>query len=71
MPSKSHGERIFGAACVRVALERSGQDPASSGIYQGTLEDLGVDDESVLAYLSDHRREVEARLDAHGAKHGR
>ncbi|NJK89325.1 MAG: hypothetical protein HC923_07915 [Myxococcales bacterium] len=55
---RSQEERLFGAACVRVTLERAGVSPGSSDLYLGTLADLQLDDEKVLSYLTIHRDEV-------------
>lgn len=64
MPPKSREQRLLGAACVRVALERSGGSPDNE-IYRGTLLDLGLTEADVNEYLLQHRAEVERRLDAH------
>lgn len=72
MAPKTERERLFGAACVRVTLERAGRAPTSLSLYTETLDDLGVTDEDVTRYLKQHRAEVEGRLDAHrGVDHGR
>jgi hypothetical protein len=69
---KTEAERLFGAACVRVTLERAGHDPSTLSLYTETLGDLEVTDEAVTRYLVQHRAEVESRLDAHrGDGHGR
>lgn len=63
MPPKSESERLFGAACLRVTLERSGLDPSHHEIYQGALSDLSLDDPRVMAFLAEHRASVETALD--------
>jgi len=65
MGGKTQPERVFGAACVRLTLERAGYEPTRVTLYMETLADLGVDDRLVLAYLASHRPEVESRLDEH------
>lgn len=65
MAPRTERERWFGAACVRVTLERAGHDPMSMSLYRDTLADLRVEDDDVVAYLQAHRGEVEAKLDAH------
>ncbi len=71
MAPKTEAERIFGAACLRVTLERSGHDPARSEIYKETLNELNLSDGQVMVFLDQHRREVESRLDEHGGAAGR
>jgi len=68
MPPKSRQERLFGAACVYVTLERAGYDPDSQVLYQDTLRDLELAQEDVRAYLADERPAVEAALDTKGAR---
>lgn len=70
MAPKPKDQRLFGAACVRVTLERTGRDPSALEIYRETLEDLEVTDEEVSEYLRDHRVSVERSLDAHGGDRG-
>lgn len=65
MAPKTEQERLFGAACVRVTLERTGRDPTSVSLYVETLDDLDLSDEAVRRYLSEHRADVEAKLEAH------
>jgi hypothetical protein len=61
--AKSGDEALFGAACLKVALDRRG---GPSEIYEETLQDLGLDPSEVEAYLAEHRDVVEAALEAHG-----
>ncbi|MEM1023916.1 MAG: hypothetical protein AAGD10_00340 [Myxococcota bacterium] len=61
MPPKSREERLFGAACLWVTLEKQGS-PMASDIMQGTLEDLKLDASEVEAYLLGHREAVVAAL---------
>lgn len=70
MPERSKTARLFGAACVRVTLERAGHDPPKFSLYRETLDDLAVCDAEVRAYLDAHRAEVERSLDAHGGRSG-
>lgn len=65
MPPKSRDQRLFGAACLRVSLERAHGDRAATlEIYEATLRDLDLTDGDVEEYLSVHRAEVQAALDA-------
>jgi hypothetical protein len=59
---------LFGAACLKLTLERSGS--AASEIYEGTLRDLGLQDAEVAEYLRSHRAMVEAALAAHRGPRG-
>jgi hypothetical protein len=61
--AKTEQERLFGAACLRVTLERAGLDPSSHEIYQGALSDLKLQDAQVVAFLSEGRAQVESALD--------
>lgn len=56
---------MFGAACLKVTLEASGQAAGQLEIYQGALSDLGLTEAEVEAYLSEHRTEVGAALERH------
>ncbi len=62
MPHRTREERLFGAACLRVTLERTMKDPTRSEIYLGALEDLGLSDPEVLRYLESERPRVEEAL---------
>ena len=64
MAPKTHEEKLFGAACLKLHLERSGQPAAAVEIYRGTLEDLGLTEEEVDAYVVEHRDAVIAALDS-------
>lgn len=62
MAPKTREEKLFGAACLKVTLERTGGS-ATNEIYTGTLCDLGLEDEEVVEYLRTERPRVEAALD--------
>ncbi|MCK6546508.1 hypothetical protein L6R52_11710 [Myxococcota bacterium] len=65
MPPKSREQRLFGAACLKLTLERTHGDRAATlEIYEATLRDLDLTDGAVEEYLSAHRSEVQAALDA-------
>ena len=64
MAPKTREERLFGAACLKITLERSGSGTAGGEIYRDTLRDLGLTDVEVDAYLDEHRAVVQAALDA-------
>ncbi len=61
---RTKAQRLFGAACLRIQLERNRVDPNGSEIYQGALDDLDLEDNEVEAYIRDHRAEVETALDS-------
>jgi|GEM_PF-3123139 len=61
MPPRTREQRLFGAACLKVQLERTGF--SRSEIYDGTLCDLELTDEEVVDFLSRERGRVEAALD--------
>jgi hypothetical protein len=64
LPEKSKEQRLFGAACLKVKLQ--GRGGGTNEIYESALKDLGLTDDEVEAYLSQHRDMVEAALEAHG-----
>ena len=61
MPPRTREQRLFGAACLKVQLERKGI--SRSEIYEGALCDLKLKDEEVVEFLSRERERVEAALD--------
>lgn len=63
MAPKTREERLFGAACLRVTLERNGGS-AMNEIYIATLEDLGLSAEEVDTYLQGARAQVESALNS-------
>jgi hypothetical protein len=63
MAPRTREERLFGAACLKVTLERSGGS-AMNEIYNATLSDLGLTAEEVDIYLQAERAQVEAALNA-------
>ncbi len=63
MPPKSRAERLFGAACLKLALDRTS---GPTEIYRETLVDLGLTEEDVEAYLTEHREAVQVALDSRG-----
>ena len=58
MPRKTRAERLFGAACLQLTLERSGSRARASELYLSTLSDLDVSEAEVDAYVEAHRDEV-------------
>lgn len=62
MAPRTREERLFGAACLRVKLEKGGTPPAASEIYQATIADLGLSETDVEQYLARHRATVESAL---------
>jgi hypothetical protein len=59
---------LFGAAVVKAVLRTRTGVSAASVLYEGILRDLGVTDEQVEAYLSEHREEVEQAIRSHGRR---
>jgi hypothetical protein len=68
MGARSREQRLFGAACVRVTLERAGLE--SSELYRSTLLDLELEPNEVDVYLMEHRAAVEAALNQRGRGDG-
>ncbi len=63
MPPRTREERLFGAACLRVQLEKSGGlVRGTSGIYEGALRDLDLTDDEVSQFLQSQRGRVEQAL---------
>lgn len=63
MAPKTREEKLFGAACLKVTLEKS-EGSATNEIYIGTLSDLGLEPDEVEVYLRAERPRVEAALEA-------
>ena len=61
MPPRTREQRLFGAACLKVQLERAGI--SNSEIYEGALSDLELTDAEVIDYLTRERNRVETALD--------
>jgi hypothetical protein len=61
---KTREEKLFGAACLKVTLEQSGQSAEGNEIYRGALSDLDLSDGDVDAYLGTHRAQVVAAIAA-------
>lgn len=61
MAPKTREERLFGAACLKVTLERNGGS-AMNEIYIATLDDLGLEPEEVEVFLESERPRVEEAL---------
>lgn len=62
--SKPYQQRLFGAACLKVTLEKSrGVGTAELDLYRGALKDLELSDEEVEAFLKNNRSAVVAALE--------
>ncbi len=70
MPAKTKEEKLFGAACVYVTLERSGMSPEANELYLSTLAELQLPPEDVERYLGTERMAVEKALARHGQTPG-
>lgn len=70
MPPRTKAQKLFGAACLKVGLERGKGDLSGANeIYQGALEDLGLREDEVDQFLEEHRDDVERAWQARdGAK---
>ncbi len=63
MPPRTKQERLFGAACLKLQLEKAGTfGSGASSIYDGALEDLVLTDDEVLRFLGSNREQVEQAL---------
>lgn len=60
MPARDHAQKVFGAACLRLMLEKTvgAEAAAEHEIYQGALRDLSVTHEEVDALLARDRASV-------------
>ena len=64
---RSQEEKLFGAACLKLALSQTqGVGAAENEIYKGTLSDLGLSDEDVDRYLDSNRDLVRNALSKRG-----
>ena len=71
MPPRTKEERLFGAACLKAQLEKSGASGSgASGIYEGTIKDLGISDEEVCRFLTLNRAQIEEALSSGSRKAG-
>ncbi|MBI2375754.1 MAG: hypothetical protein HYV07_17290 [Deltaproteobacteria bacterium] len=69
--NKSHSDRLFGAACIKLMLERTGGAAQGKSIYEETLAELGVTNEEVEAFVDGNRaRIVESLSRSRRAKDG-
>ena len=67
MPPKTREQRLFGAACLKLTLEKNVNAEAEDiEIYQQSLGDLDLTAEDVQTYLVDNRAIVQAALDKRG-----
>ncbi len=65
MPARSKEEKLFGAACLKLTLDKTNPKLSSrSPIYLGALEDLGLSEKEVELFLQEKRSEVESALKA-------
>ena len=69
MPPRTKQQRLFGAACLKLQLEKAGAlGVGASSIYEGALQDLGLTDEDVTLFLESSREQVEQALRQKGSK---
>ena len=62
--AKSKEEKLFSAAVLRRSFEARGEEYAGGFrfVYEGVLRDLGLEDAEVLAYLAEHREQVDKAI---------
>lgn len=71
MPPRTKAQRLFGAACLKLGLERGqGQLAGANEIYQGALVDLELTEDEVEQFLSEHRADVERAFAARDSAKG-
>jgi hypothetical protein len=71
MQRRTKEQRLFGAACLHVMLERTRSGGAGrSEIYRATLQDLELTEAEVEVYLATERSAVEAALARGGRREG-
>jgi hypothetical protein len=61
---KTRDERLFSAAVLRRSFELQDRqyEAGFKFVYDGVLRDLGLEDADVLAFLAEHRAEVDAAI---------
>lgn len=61
---KTRDEKLFSAAVLRRSFELQDKqyEAGFRFVYDGVLRDLGLDDGDVVAYLAEHRAEVESAI---------
>ena len=69
-PEKRRRNPLLGAAVLKALLQRRAGDDRkkTASLYEGILRDLGVTDEQVEKYLSEHAEEVEEAIRGHGRR---
>jgi len=70
LPEKKRRNPLLGAAVLKALLQRRAGDDRkkTTSLYEGILRDLGVTDEQVEKYLSEHAEEVEEAIRGHGRR---
>jgi hypothetical protein len=63
--AKTREEKLFGAAVLKLTFRLRGDEPSETfqALYQGVLEDLGLQDVDVDRYLDAHLEAVMASVD--------
>lgn len=69
---KTREEKLFSAAVLRRSFELQDEDYRAGFrfVYEGVLRDLGLEDADVLAFLEEHRDEVERAIGRRGKGRG-
>jgi hypothetical protein len=62
--AKTRDERLFSAAVLRRSFELQDRqyEAGFKFVYDGVLRDLGLEDADVVAYLAEHRAEVDEAI---------
>jgi hypothetical protein len=69
--TRAEKDRRFGAAVLKAAfLSRGEAAPAYREVFEGTLRDLGLQEEEIDRYIADHREEIEEACRALKRKKG-
>jgi len=69
-PGKPRRNPLLGAAVLKALLRRRDGDDwqKTRTLYEGILRDLGLTDEQVETYLSEHAADVEDAIRGHGRR---
>jgi hypothetical protein len=68
MSERPGRDPLFGAAVLRLSFELRGatDDPGFRFVYRKTLADLGLTDDTVRAYVEEHRDALERHIRTSG-----
>jgi hypothetical protein len=68
MSDRPGRDPLFGAAVLRLSFELRGatDDPGFRFVYRKALDDLGIDDDAVRAFIEEHRDALERHIRSSG-----